>query len=114
MSDKRVRDLVAGDKLDLENDPIANGPCSAEHLTGEPCPDRDEDGKSITWQYELGIVEELQEESPGCIRVDFSNGSSIGFPPDHLVKVDDDVDGTPEHRWQVTTPRGSYLNDEEI
>jgi hypothetical protein len=85
---KMVSDLVPGDMLDLEDDVIANGPCQWEkNNPGDICDDRDDDGKMITWKYEFAVVDQTEQETPDCIRVDFSNGQSIGFPPDHRVAL---------------------------
>lgn len=69
MQQKKVSDLVAGDLVDLEGDPYA-----------------DEDP---TWEFEYGEVEDTERETDDCVRVDFANGGSIGFPPDHLLTLSD-------------------------
>lgn len=68
---KQVSDLVAGDMVDLENDPYADA---------DP-----------GWEFEYGVVDEIEQETPDCIRVDFANGGSIGFPPDHMLTLSDKV-----------------------
>lgn len=88
MTTKRVDDLVAGDMLDLEGDLYADlGACTSERLTGQPCDGRDDDGHMITWKYEYGRVDTTERETPTCIRVDFTNGESVGFPPEHEVAL---------------------------
>lgn len=68
--DRRVADLAEGDLLDLESDPYA-----------DPAAD------DVDWLYEYGCVMATERETPDCVRVDFTNGESVGFPPDHTVKV---------------------------
>ena len=65
-----VRDLHPGDKLDLQNDPVA-----------------DPQGDNVALEYEYVTVAGVEQETADCIRVD-SADFSCGFGPDHKVKVD--------------------------
>lgn len=65
-----VRDLHPGDKLDLQNDPIA-----------------DPQGDNVALEYEYVTVAGVEQETADCIRVDGAD-FSCGFGPDHRVKVD--------------------------
>ena len=64
-----VKDLRAGDRLDLEGD-----------ATADPKSD------NITLQYETVTVYEMTIETPDCTLVDCGD-FACGFAPDHLVKV---------------------------
>lgn len=77
----RVDELRPGDLVDLDGDPYA---CTC--ASGDPDCD-----PGMTWRFEYGRVDETVRETPTCIRVDFSNGESVGFPPDHEVTVFRDV-----------------------
>jgi hypothetical protein len=65
----RVSTLKVGDRVDLEGDQYAD-PNANPYL-----------------EFEWAVVGDFEWETPGCIRVDFDHGS-VGFPPDHLVKID--------------------------
>lgn len=65
-----VRDLHPGDKLDLQNDPVA-----------------DPQGDNVALEFEFVTVAGVEQETADCIRVDGAD-FSCGFGPDHLVKVD--------------------------
>jgi len=71
---KLVSNLKPGDAIDLSNDPFA-GNCTDPDCTS-----------ALTWEYEYGIVWNTEVETPDCIRVDFENGESIGFPTNHRVR----------------------------
>ncbi len=64
-----------GMNIDLEDDPVfaecREDECSCREL----------------WKYEHGKVADVVWETTGCIRLDFDNGESIGFAPEHMVKV---------------------------
>jgi hypothetical protein len=70
MANTAVRDLKPGDMVDLQNDPYA-----------------DPRGDHIEYEFELAVVAELTYEGSGCIVVEF-NESTVGFPPDHQVRVE--------------------------
>lgn len=72
----RVRDLVEGDLINLEGDRYADVP---------------KEGELSIFPYEYARVEETEQETPTCIRVDTQLGS-YGFPPDHEVPVLRDAD----------------------
>lgn len=62
----RPLDLRAGDMVDLEGDPYA---------------DPDHDIQSFQFLYmEVTVVE---QETPECVRVNFADWDSCGFPVDH-------------------------------
>lgn len=65
-----------GMMIDLEGDPIATRSCPESWCS---CADM--------WAYEYGRVGGIEWETPNCVRLDFDNGVSIGFPPEHIVKV---------------------------
>jgi hypothetical protein len=69
MQHKPVRLIKIGDRLDLEHDIFAN--------TSE----------DVTPQFEVCEVTGIERESATCIRLDFSNFISVGFPPAHHVKI---------------------------
>ena len=70
----RVDALVEGDLIDLEGDFYA-----------------DRRADNPMFPYELARVDETEQETDGCIRVDTQLGS-YGFPPDHEVPVERDAD----------------------
>lgn len=74
---RRVDQLRAGDRVDLEADVIAD-------------PDAYAGGNSqhSEFEFEFEVVLEMECETDECTRVDFESGFSCGFPPDHLVHVD--------------------------
>lgn len=63
-------DLKPGQLVDLEGDEFAHDACYPVCL------------------YEYGKVEDIEQETPECVRVDFENFDSIGFPTRHRLKVD--------------------------
>jgi hypothetical protein len=65
-STKRIDELSVGDRLDLQGDRYATSDC---------------------WEFEYAEVYAMETETPTCVRIDFTNGDSVGFPPDHLVEV---------------------------
>lgn len=65
-----VADLSVGDLVDLEGDPYAD-------------PGKDSMSPFI---YEYERVDNVERETADCIRIDF-NSTSIGFPPNHLLRV---------------------------
>ncbi len=76
MALKRVIDLVAGDKVDLQGDEYA-----------DPDPDNDKPH----FEYEYQVVMGLEHENEECVRVDFEH-TSVGFAPDHRVTIEDKED----------------------
>ena len=75
---RRVDQLRIGDRVDLQDDPIA-----------------DPDGRP-EFECEFEVVSETERETDDCIRVDFESGFSCGFPVDHWVDVDgEQVRATP-------------------
>lgn len=70
---KLVTTLEEGDAIDLSEDPFV-GNCTDPDCT-----------LSKMWEFEYGIVDMIEMETPDCIRVDFTNGESIGFPLNHQV-----------------------------
>ena len=65
-----VDKLQSGDYVDLEGDIFA-----------------DPENDNSWYEYHYAIVDQIEHETPGCIRVDFQDGDSIGFPPDHILKI---------------------------
>jgi hypothetical protein len=70
-----IKDLKAGDLIDLENDRYA-----------------DPDGVKVEYQSEYSEVDEIDQETDTCIVVYFTSTQAVGFPPDHKVKREDDCD----------------------
>lgn len=68
-----VRDLAAGDRVDLEGDVIAD-------------PEGGDDHPEFAFEFE--VVASVERETPDCYCVYFESGFACGFPPDHLVDVD--------------------------
>lgn len=66
-----VKDLLPGDRVDLESDRYAD-------------PDHDD----IGYECEYAIVEEVIQETDDCVLVHFASTPSIGFPTDWTVRVD--------------------------
>jgi hypothetical protein len=66
----KASDLVSGDSIDLEDDKYA-----------------DPDGDNPYYESNYVIVDAIELETPGCVRVDFEGSSSVGFPPEHELKV---------------------------
>ncbi len=71
-----VTSLREGDLVDLEGDPIAT----------KPGKDPDHLSCIMALEFEYCVVEGSERETPGCVRVDFENFDSCGFPPGHLVR----------------------------
>jgi hypothetical protein len=71
---RRISELEPGDLVDLEGDPFADPPTDPDTF----------------WTYEYGIVSELEIETPDCTLVYFENGPNVGFPPNHVVTVNQD------------------------
>jgi hypothetical protein len=70
--DMRVDEIRVSDMVDLEGDRYA------DPHAGTP---------DSSWQFEYGAVVDIERETPTCIRLDFHNSESVGFPPDHVLKV---------------------------
>lgn len=67
-----VTDLSEDDLVDLEGDPyIAN--VDPDLL--------------VSLEFEYLTVAGVERETPTCLRVDFEGFDSVGFPPDHRVRV---------------------------
>jgi hypothetical protein len=77
----RVADLREGDLIDLEGDQYAD-----RHGAGNHCGCENGICASEVFPYEFARVEETEQETAGCIRVD-TNLGSFGFPPEHEVPV---------------------------
>lgn len=65
-----VKDLRPGDRVDLEGDMYANP-----------------DDPNTICSFEYLEVAAIEAETPGCWRVDIESFDSVGFPPDHMLKV---------------------------
>lgn len=72
----RAADLIAGDMVDLENDRYA-----------DPKGYRGVESDHPEFEFEHETVAGVEAETPDCVRVDFESGLSVGFPPDHLLKL---------------------------
>jgi hypothetical protein len=68
---KQVRALRAGDLVDLQGDKIAD------------------DGLHPEFEFEWETVSSSYEEMSGCLVVIFDSGLTVGFPPNHWVKISD-------------------------
>lgn len=62
----KVRDLKEGDLVDME------------HLPGIDYHDQ-------LAEFEYGVVDTVEQETPDCFVVHFTNLTSCGFPPDYEV-----------------------------
>ncbi len=71
---RRVDALRIGDRVDLEDDAIAD-------------PDK-ANGDHPEFMFEFQIVAEIERESDDCICLTFEGGFVCGFPPDHWLDVD--------------------------
>lgn len=69
---KRIDQLQVGDLVDLERDRFA-----------DPTGEHDE------FQFEYYEVIEITHETADCIAVAFEGFDIVGFPPDHLVSVEE-------------------------
>lgn len=72
-----VSDLRPGDRVDLCGDIFADPEITSDEGSTHP-----------EFEFEFSIVLATEIESPECTRVDFEDGFSCGFPPDHWVEVD--------------------------
>ncbi len=72
MSDQKIKieDLLKGDRVDLEGDQYAAKGDFADH-----------------YEFEYVVVDELEVESSNCTVVHFETTPSVGFPPQHEVKI---------------------------
>ncbi len=68
----KVTELVPGDRIDLEGDPYADPKGGTFHGLHESM---------------YGFVESVEQETKGCVRVDFQDSPSVGFPAEHELKV---------------------------
>lgn len=71
-----VSALREGDLVDLEGDPYA----------GSVHDDPDHELCLIALEFEYCVVASIERETPVCVRVDFDNWDSVGFPPLHRVR----------------------------
>lgn len=69
-----VSALREGDLVDLDGDPFTGGG------------DADHESCLIALEFEYCVVAGVEQETPTCIRVDFDNWDSVGFPTDHFVR----------------------------
>jgi len=67
-----VSKLLVGQRVDLEGDKYADN------------------GNHPEFENEYEVVQSITEESRDCILVEFASGFTCGFPPDHLVVIDQD------------------------
>lgn len=103
-----VQHLQPGDKVDLADDLIASVPCT---------PDCDSCASRIMhYEYEYQIVDEVDQETPESVRVDWCDGESHGFSTNHMLRVHgrgpisvtrEHMQGAPE--VEVDTPFGPLL-----
>lgn len=76
----RADQVKSGDMVDLEGDSYAD-----LH-------------KDHTWYpYELALVIDTDQETDTCVCIYFE-GATVGFPPDHILKVKRDEDA--ESEWE--------------
>jgi hypothetical protein len=68
----RVDAIRVSDMVDLEGDSYA---------------DPDPTDIDSPWQFEYGAVVSIERETPTCVRLDFHNCESVGFPPGHMLQV---------------------------
>ena len=83
---KKASQIRIGDLIDLQGDPIADaGPHPADKAKAGTATDYDT--HRLAFECELQPVAGIERETPDCIRIDFY-GFSIGFPVDHLLRVE--------------------------
>lgn len=84
-----VRDLKPGDVIDLEGDPIADGPCVDPNIHDDHALDGGEDAcqanRQMRHENEYGVVVCVERETEDCIRLDFGDDDAYGFPVDHVL-----------------------------
>lgn len=97
----RIDALRIGQRVDLEGDRYADPDNNSENGWRSTHPE---------FESEYEIVFDTVSESSGCIRVDFNSGFSCGFPPDHLVTVDEDQD---ESELEAGQDRESYTDTQD-
>jgi hypothetical protein len=68
LNKRMVRDLMVGDRIDLEGDPYA-----------------DPDSDHPAYECEYAVVCEIIRETQSCTVIHCEGGPSIGFPPEHLI-----------------------------
>lgn len=83
---RRVTLLRPGDKVDLQNDPIADP-------LDENDPEAPRDHPEFAFEFEVvrRVVYEAArgtDRSDDVVRVNFESGFSCGFPTDHEIEVD--------------------------
>ena len=67
----RAIDLIPGDMVDLEGDVYA------DPLKENP-----------SYAFIFNTVEHVEQETPDCVAVSFEGGPMVGFPINHLLKVE--------------------------
>jgi hypothetical protein len=65
-----AKNILEGMKLDLEGDKIA-----------------DPDNNNAFFKKSLVTVVGIEVETDDCVRIDFADADSVGFPPDHKLIV---------------------------
>lgn len=70
----KVKDLKPGMRVNVYGDPFAD-------------PDKNHPAD----EFQLRVVAGIELETPACVRVDFEEDPSVGFPPDHEILVDEEV-----------------------
>lgn len=83
---RRVDALRIGDRVDLEGDIFADPFASFQHVYSPHPVHRFPEHPEFAFEFEL--VENIEVETPDCVRVDFESGFSCGFPPEHWLDVD--------------------------
>lgn len=64
-----VAELVAGDMVDLQNDPWA-----------------DPEGTEVIYEYEYAVVAEVTVTSGGAVEIEFESGEAVSFPATHTLE----------------------------
>lgn len=72
METRMVKDLKAGDMIDLQGDPIADAP-------------RSPDSHWSSFEFEYALVGAVIHETPNCVILFIDGDDRYGFPPDHVV-----------------------------
>jgi hypothetical protein len=70
LTQRQVKDLRIGDRVDLQGDSIADN------------------GEHPEFEFEFESVAEIEPETKACTVIHFDSGFSCGFPPDHWLTVD--------------------------
>lgn len=82
MTDKRIKvsELAPGNLVDLEGDKYADP--RHEH---------------VMLQSQYVEVVSIEQETPHCVAVGFEGFDVVGFPPDHMVPVSEDMGDMGDH-----------------